>query len=217
MNVSQSKWPVLGLVVALAGGVACSSSGSSTGTGGSGGSSTGTAGTSAGGSGGTTGTAGTTGGGFINPATCGEKGTATATATAYDGTTDFVIVGDAGQGAEVCVVRFTVKNVGAAQAGCPDNCSWAHLVEFTNPVVVTNMDGACDASDSVPALDAAGRARMTGVRQSRGFSLTTGHGDALLKYSDAMQMWIGVGRANWDPVSGGLGYNIANGNCNYGR
>ena len=68
-----------------------------------------------------------------------------------------------------------------------------------------------------PAIDAAGRAALNGNRSGRGFSLTSGHGDALLKYSDAMQMWIGVGRANWDQASGLFSYNISNGNCMYGR
>ena len=82
---------------------------------------------------------------------------------------------------------------------------------------MTNVGGACDASDSVPALDAAGRARLTGTRSARGFSRTTGHGDELMKYDDMMQMWIGVGRANWDEPASALGYNIVTGNCNYGR
>ena len=58
---------------------------------------------------------------------------------------------------------------------------------------------------------------MTGNRSGRGFSLTSGHGDALLKYSDAMKIGIGVGRANWDEGAGSLSYNISNGNCMYGR
>ena len=32
-----------------------------------------------------------------------------------------------------------------------------------------------------------------------------------------MQMWLGVGRANWDEAASALSYNISNGNCNYGR
>jgi len=211
-STGAMKWQALGLVVVVAGAVACSSGGSSpTGTGGGGGATA----TGGSGSGGTTGAAGSSGT-FVNAATCGERGNATANATAYDGTTDFFIVGEAGLGADVCVVRFDAKRVGAAPAGCP-SCNWAHLVEFSNPTVITNVGGACDASDSVPPLDAAGRAQMTGTRGGRGFSLTTGHGDALLKYSDAMQMWLGVGRANWDEAASALGYNISNGNCNYGR
>ena len=224
MNTSSRprKSQALGLlVIVAAGGLvtsggACSSGDSSpTGTGGSGG--------GAGGSAGTTGTAGTTGAGgtsgpFVNAGQCGERGNAMVNATTYDGYTEFFIVGEAGLGSDVCTVRFTAKRVAnaAPPAGCP-SCNWAHLVELTNPTVMVNEGGACDANDAVPAIDAAGRAALNGNRSSRGFSLTSGHGDALLKYSDTMKMWIGVGRANWDEAAGALSYNISNGNCMYGR
>jgi hypothetical protein len=206
----------LGLLVALASGLGCSSGGgtSPAGTGGGGGTAGG--GGAAGGSAGS-GTGGGSGGsGFLNAASCGQRGSATANTTTYDGTEDFFIIGDAGLGSDVCVVEFNVKRVAAAPAGCP-SCNWSHLVEYSNPVVMTNVGGACDASDSVPPLDAAGRAQLTGMRVGRGFSHTTGHGDALLKYDDAMQMWLGVGRANWDEPTSSLGYNIMTGNCSYGR
>lgn len=210
---------VLALFVTLAGGIACSSGGASpSGSGGGGATATGgSAGGNAGSGmgGGAAGTGGT-GGGFINAATCGERGSGTASPTTYDGTADFFIVGEAGLGSDVCVVRFDVKRVGAAPAGCT-NCDWAHLVEFSNPTVITNVDGACDASDSVPPLDAAGRAQLTGKRIGRGFSRTTGHGDALMKYDESMLMWIGFGRANWDEPTSSLGYNIVSGTCSYGR
>src|SRR5262249_4376968 len=157
-----------------------------------------------------------TAGDFLNAGQCGQRGSATANATTYDGVESFFIIGDAGLGSDVCVVQFDVKRVDVAPAGCP-NCNWSHLVEYSNPVVMTNVGGACDASNSVPPLDAAGRAALTGMRVGRGFSHTTGHGDALLKYDNAMQMWLGIGRANWDEPTSSLGYNISTGNCNYGR
>jgi hypothetical protein len=106
--------------------------------------------------------------------------------------------------------------VGAAPAGCTD-CNWSHQVQFSNPTVTTNVDGACDANDAIPAIDAAGRAALTGSKSSRGFSKITGHGDALMKYDDMMKMWIEVGRGNWDQPTSSLGYNITTGNCSYGR
>ena len=228
MNTSTRprKWQALRLLIIVAtgglaaSGAACSSGGSSTGTAGSGG------GAGSGGSAGTTGSAGTSGttgtagtsGGFVNAGQCGERGTAMVNATTYDGFTEFFIVGEAGLGSDVCTVRFTAKKVanGTPAAGCPD-CNWAHLVELTNGTVMVNENGACDANDAVPAINAAGRAALNGNRSSRGFSLTSGHGDALLKYSDTMQMWIGVGRANWDQGASALSYNISNGNCMFGR
>jgi len=213
-----------GLIAVLAGAVGCSSGGSlpsgTAGTGGSAGSGGG-AGTGAGGTTGGTSSGGTGGGGaFINAGVCGERGMATATTTAYDGTAEFYIIGEAGLGVDVCVVRYDVKRKSAAPAGCADPttgtaCSWSHTVTFSNPTVVTNEGGACDASDSVPALDAAGRASINGSSVGRGFSGVAGHGDSLMKYEGST--WTVVGHASWNETSGSLGYDIRTGNCNYGR
>lgn len=204
-----------------ASGAACSSGGSTTGAGGStgtGGAGTGTAGTT--GSGGAGGRGGGAGGAFLNAGACGERGMATANATNYDGTAEFYIIGEAGLGSDVCVVRYDVKRTGAAPAGCVDPttsaaCSWSHLVAFTNPTIVTNQGGACDASDSQPPLDSAGRARINGMTVGRGFSRVAGHGDSLMKYEGTT--WTVVGRASWDEASSSIGYDIRTGNCNYGR
>ena len=219
-------WAIV--VGVLAGACGCSSGNSSGGTGGGGGAGatggsgtagSGTAGSGAGGtSAGTGGGAGT--GGFLNPGACGERGMATANTTTYDGTAEFYIIGDAGLGSDVCVVRFDVNRTGAAPAGCMDPttsaaCSWSHLVTFSNPTVVTNEGGACDASDSVPPLDAAGIAQISGSSQGRGFSKVAAHGDSLMRYDGTK--WTVVGHASWNETSGSLGYDIRTGNCNYGR
>jgi hypothetical protein len=159
---------------------------------------------------------------FVNTGTCGERGKANATATAYDGTAELYIVGEGGLGMDVCTIRYDVARVGAGQDGCKDPlsgaaCAWSHLVEYSNPTVVLNLDGACDASDGVPPLDAAGRAELDGMRISRGFSAAAGHGDSLMKYDDALQKWIAVGRVSWSEASGNLEYDISSGFCNYGR
>jgi hypothetical protein len=211
---------VYGLIAIVAGGVACSSGGSNTtGTGGSGGSgmSGGSGGT---GTGGTTGTAGTSGGTFVNPASCGERGSATATTTGYDGTSEFYIIGDSGLGDDVCVIRFDVKRTGAAPANCTDPttgavCAWSHQVTFTNPMVVTNVGGACDASDSVPSLDAAGIAKINNTSVGRGFSRVAGHGDSLMKYEG--NKWTVVGHSSWNDTTGLFDYNVITGACNYGH
>jgi hypothetical protein len=206
---------------------ACSSGGSSnsgaaggggaTATGGSGGSGETTG---AGGRGGGGGAAGSGGGAFVNAGACGERGMATATATGYDGTAEFYIIGEAGLGVDVCVVSFDVERSGAAPAGCMDPttsaaCAWAHTVAFSNPTIVTNVGGACDASDSVPQLDAAGRAQIAAATVGRGFSKVAGHGDSLMKYDGSK--WTVVGHASWDEASSQFGYDIRTGNCNYGR
>jgi len=219
----KRRWTLVLLVGALAGGAGCSSGGGSpSGTGGGSGGSGGGAGTSAAGTAGTTGSGGGagTGGSFVNAGACGERGMATVNTTTYDGTAEFYIIGDAGLGSDVCVIRYDVKRTGAAPANCTDPttgtaCSWSHQVTFSNMTVVTNMDGACDASDSVPQLDAAGRAAINGMSIGRGFSRVAGHGDSLMKYQGTA--WTVVGRASWDMTSGSFGYDVRTGACNYGR
>jgi hypothetical protein len=108
-------------------------------------------------------------------------------------------------------VHYDVKRTGAAPANCMDPttstaCTWSHQVTFSNPTVVTNVNGACDASDSVPQLDAAGRAQISGMMVGRGFSRVAGHGDSLMKYDGTK--WTVVGHASWDMTSGSLGYDI---------
>lgn len=198
-----------------------SGSGGSTGgsaTGGAGKSSSGGGGTPAtsGGNATSAGTAGTTQGTFANEAACGERGMATVTESDYDGTAEFYIIGEAGLGVDVCTIRYDVKRVDAASADCSD-CKWTHLVEYSNPEVVLNTDGACDASDSIPQLDSDGRAELDGMRLSRGFSQAAGHGDQLMKHDEAMDQWIAVGRASFDDASNMLGYDINTGQCNYGH
>src|SRR4029078_13260733 len=107
---------VPGLFAALAALVGCSSGSSlPSGTAGTGGG----AGTSAGGTMGGTSGGGTGGGGScINAGGCGERGMATVNTTAYDGTAEFYIIGEAGLGVDVCVVRYDVKRKSAAPAGC---------------------------------------------------------------------------------------------------
>jgi hypothetical protein len=210
-----------GLIAIVAGAVACSGGGPSGGAGtggtagGGGSAGTGTAGTSAGGSG-----AGTSGGGFVNPASCGERGMATANATTYNGTSEFYIIGDSGLGDEVCTIRFDVKRTAAAPANCVDPttgaaCSWSHQVTFSNAMVVTNTNGACDASDSVPQLDAAGIAKIDNSTIGRGFSKVAGHGDSLMKYDGTK--WTVVGHSSWNESTSAFDYNVITGACNYGR
>jgi hypothetical protein len=202
--------------------VACSGGGGSqgglAGTGGRGASATG--GSTAGGTGGSTGTGGAGiggagGGGFTMVGVCAQRGRATANATAYDGYEELVLIGDMGLGVDVCVVRFDVRRVGAAPAGCTD-CMWTNLVEYSNPSVMTDTNGACANSDL--ALDAAAIARIVGTRVGIGFApmFQGAHGSARMKYFDAMMRWDVSGNATWDPTMNDLfRYDNRDGLCGY--
>jgi hypothetical protein len=200
--------------------MACSSGGGSqSGSGGSGGrGASATGGSTTGGSGGrggSTGSGGAGGGAFTMVGVCGQRGRATANATAYDGYEELFMIGDSGLGVDVCVVRFDVKRVGAAPDGCTD-CMWTHLVEYSNPSVMTDTNGACANSDL--ALNATAIAAIVGSRVGLGFApmFQGAHGSARMKYFDAMMTWDVSGNATWDPTMNDLfRYDNRDGLCNY--
>ena len=71
-------------------------------------------------------------------------------ATAYDGYDG--VFHDQRRGTGLRRLRRPVrpKRIAAAAARCT-GCNWTHPVEHTNPTVMTDGGGACDANDGVPA------------------------------------------------------------------
>ncbi len=193
-------------------------------TGGSAGGQGGAAGTggSAAGSGGTSpaGGAGGSGGGsggstFPNVGVCGESGSATADATSYDGNEVRYIIGEQGFGTKICQVQFDLKRVGDAPPGCTA-CTWSHLLEYSNPSVVTDTDGVCAQSDL--GLDTAAIAKIVGSRVAIGFAEHYGgaHASARMTYFEATNTWDVVGNANWSETTKAFSYDFRDGYCNYG-
>lgn len=208
-------------VIAAGASAACSTTASTpsdggSGTGGAGGGgSSGTGGSSgSGGSSGATGAGGAGGSGFTKTGVCAQRGTATADASSYDGTEEFALIGDEGLGADVCVVRYDVKRVAAAPAGCTV-CLWTHLVEYSNPTVVTDVNGAC--ANSELALTTAKIAAMSMTRVGIGFAkdLNGAHGSARMRYFDAMAKWDVYGNASWDEAAKAFTYDYRTGICAY--
>jgi hypothetical protein len=107
---------------------------------------------------------------FPNGGVCGEDGSATATACAYDGTEDFVVWGEDGLGdpitSRVCVIRFDVKRVGNAPPGCA-RCGWTQTLEYSNPRMMTDVNGAC--ANSGYGLTSAKIAQINGCRVAVGY------------------------------------------------
>ena len=148
-------------------------------------------------------------GSFPNGAACGEKGEATASACNYDGHEDLVVIGGDGLGDDVCRIRFTVKRVGNAPAGCrytnhdtamETNCAWTQTVEYSNPVMMVNTNNAC--ANSGFALNSAKIEQLTGCRLAIGYAPGCGDHDSAcrMKYSVSMGKWDSV------PAPGGLSY-----------
>jgi hypothetical protein len=170
--------------------------------------------------GGVVATGGATGGStgtssYPNLGVCGERGRATADATSFDGYAERFLIGEQGFGSDVCAVRFALKRVGDAPGGCAE-CTWTHLLEYGDPTVVTDVDGACAGSDL--GLDAAAIAQVVGTRVALGFAKQPGgaHGSARMLYVDATQTWEVFGNATWEESSKTFTYDYRGGLCNYG-
>src|SRR5262249_15146015 len=151
---------------------------------------------------GSAGKAGSGGGStFTEVGVCGQRGMGTVDADSFDGWEEFYIIGEEGFGDDICVVRFDVKRAGAAPDGCDDpaadvDCLWTHEVQYSNPQVMTDMNGVCAKSDL--GFDAAAIAEIEGSRVAYGFvSEYVGHNSVLLTYDEAMAKWVANGNATW--------------------
>lgn len=172
--------------------------------------------TGGGGGGGTGGNAGggTGGASYTREGACIETALATATATTYEGTDTFALRDQAGLGTDICQVKFDVKRVADAPAGCPD-CLWSHRVELSNPVTLTNENGACANSDlgfSMAKINA-----LTGSKLSLGFvaEFAGAHASVVLKYSEQTMTWERYSYATWDETSAAFRFENRSGACNY--
>lgn len=152
---------------------------------------------------------------YPNVGVCGESGNATADDKTYEGHETRYIIGEGGFGTKVCQVQFDLKRVGDAPPCCTD-CAWTHLLEYSNPQVLTDSDGACGQSDL--ALDAAAIAKIVGSRVAIGFAPHLGgaHGSARMRYFEDSKMWDVTGNANWSEATKAFSYDFRDGYCNYG-
>jgi hypothetical protein len=146
---------------------------------------------------------------FPMAGSCAEDGKATASACAYEGYEDFLVIGDAGLGDPVCQIRFTVKRVGNAPSGCKYTrhdtgmevaCAWTQTLEYSNPVMMVNVNNAC--ANSGFGLNAAKLDKLNGCRVAIGYAPECGDHDS------ACRMKYRVSLGGWDPVPapGGLSY-----------
>jgi hypothetical protein len=152
---------------------------------------------------------------------CGLRGMGTVSESEFSGYQELYIISEEGFGEDICVVRFDVKRVGAAPDGCDDpagdvDCLWTHMVELSNPMMMTDEGGVC--ADSELGLDAAAIAKLVGSRFSYGFvSEFAGHNSVLMKYDDASGKWDADGNANWNAETGAFRFDRRDGFCNYGK
>lgn len=198
------------IAAAIGGSVACSGGGAA-GTGGT----NGTGGANGGGGNMGAGTGGAGGARvFTKTGVCGQRGTATATATTYAGTEDKFLISETGKGEDVCVVKFDLKRVGAGQTGCTE-CKWVHMLEYSSPRTMLDVDGAC-AKRELP-LDAAGIAQIVSSRIHIGLieEMDGAHSNARMEYDASKQMYIVSSMATFDPATNTFGYEDRDGTCRY--
>jgi hypothetical protein len=152
---------------------------------------------------------------YTNPGVCGDRGQATADATSFDGYEERFIIGEAGLGSDVCAVRFDLKRVGDGPCGC-SFCSWTHLLEYSNPRVMTDTDGVCAKSDL--ALSPEAIAKLDGTRIAIGFAkqYQGAHGSVRMKYDGCAETWEVDGNATWNESTRAFSYIFRNGTCNFG-
>jgi hypothetical protein len=165
----------------------------------------GSGGTSSGGAGG--------GSGFAESGVCGARGQSPVSADSFAGYEEFYLIGDRGFGTDICVVRFDVSRVGEAPAGCED-CVWTHLVEYSNPQILTDVDGVC--ASSALGMDSARIGEIDGSQAAYGFVYEySGHVSVLMKYDEATSTWGPNGNATWSEEAGELRFDRRDGICGY--
>jgi hypothetical protein len=177
--------------------------------GGSAGAASGGGGAGAGGGG--AGAGGTSG--FAERGVCGQRGVSQVTADGFSGYEEYYLISDRGFGVDICVVRFDVTRVGAGPSGCTD-CPWAHEVEYSNPQLLTDVDGVC--GDSELGLDQAKIDEIDGSRVAYGYVYEySGHVSVIMQYDAATAAWVANGTATWVEETGEFGFNRRDGVCGY--
>jgi hypothetical protein len=157
--------------------------------------------------------AGGGGSGFAASGVCGARGQSPVSADSFSGYEEFYLIGDRGFGTDICVVRFDVSRVGEAPAGCED-CVWTHRVEYSNPQILTDVDGVCGSSEL--GMDSARIDEIDASQAAYGFvDEYSGHVSVLMKYDEATSTWGPNGNASWSEEVGELRFDRRDGICGY--
>ncbi len=87
-------------------------------------------------------------------------------------------------------------------------------IEFSNPVVDVDIDGACASSSA--AFNQAWIDGIDGSRESYGYiDMYEGHQSVAMKYLQTMMMWSPIGRGYWEQTTGEFTFNNTLGPCTY--
>lgn len=159
-------------------------------------------------------------GGFTETGVCGQRSEGTVTTSSFETYEEFYLLADEGFGDAICVVRFDVERVGDAPDGCDDfvgqakECVWTHLVEYSNPRVITDENGVCENSELM--LDAGAISEIDGRQVAYGYVFEyQGHNNVLMSYNEERGIWEAGVNAGWDEDSGAFQFDRRDGFCGY--
>jgi hypothetical protein len=144
---------------------------------------------------------------------CGLSGEATVTGDSFEGFEDHYLIGDEGDGSDVCRVRYEVVGVGTPEVTC-DLCQWTFIIETRNPTVVADLSGGCAMSEL--GFDAAKIATEDGATRAVGYVTEyAGHSNVLMLLNDATGEWSPIGVASYVDETGEFFYSRSDGYCGY--
>ncbi|MEE9386807.1 MAG: hypothetical protein V3V08_25600 [Nannocystaceae bacterium] len=159
------------------------------------------------------GTGATDNAGYDQLGLCGVRSLGTIVVGRYEAVEETYLVGDQGDGDDMCRIRFDVKSIGVPTVDCP-MCEWSYVVRRSDPVIVTNIETAC--ANSELALDATAIATADGGEAWYAYVREfLGHNDVLMIYDHDTKRWEAQNLANWNAVTGSIEFDRRDGYCGY--
>ena len=148
-----------------------------------------------------------------NTGVCGMSIEATVTADTFEGSEEIYLIGDEGEGGDLCRVRYTVRSVSAPSVPC-DICEWAYTLERTESEIIADIGDRCAGSEL--KLDAERIEEKTGTRVSWGYAAeATGHAHVLMEWNETENQWTAVAAAAWSESDSTLTVDRRDGYCGY--
>lgn len=150
---------------------------------------------------------------FENTGICGESGEGSVTLDSFIVYQYSYLIGDEGDGEDICRVRFTVRNIGVPNVPC-NHCEWSFTVEKSEPFVIADVADGC--AESALQLSAEKKDAETISRFSIGYATEdTGHAHVLLHLNETTGIWEAVSVASWNEETGLFFYDRKDGFCGY--
>ena len=131
----------------------------------------------------------------------------------YDGWEERYLVGDKGEGDDICRLRVDLDPVGVPRTDC-DICAWAFDLEVTAASIVAESESGCIG---YLGIDISTVGSLVGTTRAYGYSPEYfGHAKVLMEYDAKSGLWNAAGAyATWDESSGAFAYDAIDGEVPY--